>query len=114
LRRGEPCRRPRADAARAGDELAHRLPHSSADGLLAALVGVALDEGLAKEAGHLVVRQRARRLEVRGHQGGQVERSVLTWLSTQSAREQAGYSQAAEEGGHDHRVRAVGRPFVHG
>src|SRR3954466_3726865 len=46
LRRGEPARDPRADAAGAGHELADRLTEvARLDGLLAAVVRVAFDEG---------------------------------------------------------------------
>src|SRR5579864_836227 len=93
---------PGADAARAGDELADRLPQvARLDGLLV------LDERLADEARDLVARDRARELERRGAEHGEVERALLRGLAPEGACEQARTGEPRGIRRHDRRVRGL-------
>ena len=74
-------------------------------GVLGALARVALDERLAEEARHLVAADRARRLERREGQHGQVERVVVARVAVEQPGERAGGGEAAGEGRHDRRRR---------
>lgn len=110
MRGAEGRRNPRADAAAARDELADRLPHPAAlDRILSARVCVSFDERIAQEARHLVARQRSRRLVGRERKGHEVEHRVLVRVAVERPGERAGAGETAAEGGHDHRVIAVGR-----
>jgi len=80
-----------ADAAAAGHELADRLPHPAGlTRILSAFVRAALDERLAEEARHLVVRERPRHLERREREGREIERRVLVRIAVEHASERAG------------------------
>ena len=82
----------------------------SPDGLLlVALVRGALDERLAQEARHLVARDRARGLEGRGPEDGEVEEALVARVAPERVLRGRGGRDQAREGAHDPGVRAVGR-----
>jgi hypothetical protein len=110
LERDEPGRRPHPGAARAGEELADRLPRAAGlDRLLVTLVRLTLDKWLAQEARHLVVRDRAGRLERRRREHRQIEGVEALRPSSEQAREGRDAADPGAEDPDERGIRCVRR-----